>query len=174
VNGEWTVIPDAYGTVRTLRGPEAAHAASHVPATDEQIAEAFATDPRGTVPDQPACKGEDPELWFPEKGGSPVEAKQICGTCPDRVRDACLLFALEHHIPYGVFGGLTEEERRPLLRLRSIPRPVPERCGNDLHDRTEANTSRQRGANGGFRCKLCDRAAHAARRQAARAEREAA
>jgi WhiB family redox-sensing transcriptional regulator len=112
----WTVLPDAYGTVRTLRGFQAANFASHAPASDDEIAEAFALDPRGTQPDRPACAGEDPELFFPEQGDSVTAAKRICAGCP--LRTGCLEFAMEHGIRFGVWGGTCEADRRELRIAR--------------------------------------------------------
>lgn len=59
---------------------------------------------------QALCAEADPELWFPEKGKSNVEAKRICGRCP--VKTQCLHDAVERGEPYGVRGGLSEHERR--------------------------------------------------------------
>ncbi|MQA17403.1 MAG: WhiB family transcriptional regulator [Pseudonocardiaceae bacterium] len=56
------------------------------------------------------CAQVDPELWFPEKGGSTGSAKRICRGCP--VQDACLEYALAHDERFGVWGGLSERERR--------------------------------------------------------------
>ena len=61
-----------------------------------------------------ACVGaRDPDVWFPEKGGSPEPARAICARCP--VRDKCLVWALEHE-DYGIWGGTTEKERRAIKR----------------------------------------------------------
>lgn len=62
------------------------------------------------------CKEVDPEIFFPEKGCSTREAKQICGLCP--VRSECLEYALDTGQRYGIYGGLSERERR---RLRNSP-----------------------------------------------------
>ncbi len=64
--------------------------------------------------DSAACAGVDPELHFPEKGGSTREAKRICASCPVKVE--CLTYALERSERWGVWGGLSERERRRLLR----------------------------------------------------------
>lgn len=65
-----------------------------------------------------ACIGEDPELFFPHGGEHAYaqndEAKAICRRCPV-IRD-CLRFALDENIPAGIYGGLTEKERKGLLR----------------------------------------------------------
>jgi WhiB family transcriptional regulator, redox-sensing transcriptional regulator len=58
---------------------------------------------------------EDRDIFFPEKGGSVHDAKMICNNC--QVRGDCLTYALEHGERFGVWGGLSERERR-LLRTR--------------------------------------------------------
>jgi WhiB family transcriptional regulator, redox-sensing transcriptional regulator len=60
------------------------------------------------------CAQTDPEAFFPEKGGSTREAKRICSTC--EVRAECLEYALEHDERFGIWGGLSERERRRLKR----------------------------------------------------------
>ncbi len=61
------------------------------------------------------CLDADPEAFFPEKGGSTREAKRICATCP--VREECLDFALTQDERFGIWGGLSERERRRAKRL---------------------------------------------------------
>jgi WhiB family transcriptional regulator, redox-sensing transcriptional regulator len=56
------------------------------------------------------CAQVDPELFFPEKGGSTREAKMVCAGCP--VRPECLRFALAFDERFGIWGGLSERERR--------------------------------------------------------------
>ena len=60
------------------------------------------------------CAQTDPEAFFPEKGGSTREAKQICNSC--EVRGECLEYALGHDERFGIWGGLSERERRRLKR----------------------------------------------------------
>ena len=60
------------------------------------------------------CAQTDPEAFFPEKGGSTREAKRICQGC--EVRSECLEYALEHDERFGIWGGLSERERRKLKR----------------------------------------------------------
>ncbi len=60
------------------------------------------------------CAQTDPELFFPEKGGSTRQAKQVYAACP--VRAECLEYVLAHDERFGVWGGLSERERRPLRR----------------------------------------------------------
>lgn len=62
------------------------------------------------------CAQTDPEAFYPEKGGSTREAKKVCLTCG--VRDDCLEYALENDDHYGIYGGLTERERRKLKKRR--------------------------------------------------------
>lgn len=58
------------------------------------------------------CAQTDPEAFFPEKGGSTREAKRICLGC--EVRAECLEFALARDERFGIWGGLSERERRRL------------------------------------------------------------
>jgi WhiB family redox-sensing transcriptional regulator len=77
------------------------------------------------------CKDEDPELFFPlgATGTSMLQtamAKQICALCDVRVE--CLEWALSSGQDSGVWGGLTEDERRALRRSRrrqAVALPIP-------------------------------------------------
>ena len=60
------------------------------------------------------CAQTDPEAFFPEKGGSTRDAKRICTTCD--VRAQCLEYALNNDERFGIWGGLSERERRKLKR----------------------------------------------------------
>ncbi|MBX3068733.1 MAG: WhiB family transcriptional regulator [Cryobacterium sp.] len=60
------------------------------------------------------CAQTDPEAFFPEKGGSTREAKNICASC--EVRAQCLEYALKNDERFGIWGGLSERERRKLRR----------------------------------------------------------
>jgi WhiB family redox-sensing transcriptional regulator len=60
------------------------------------------------------CAQTDPEAFFPEKGGSTREAKRICASCD--VRAQCLEYALAFDERFGIWGGLSERERRKLKR----------------------------------------------------------
>ncbi len=64
--------------------------------------------------DRALCAQTDPEAFFPEKGGSTREAKKICLGC--EVRTECLEYALAHDERFGIWGGLSERERRRLKR----------------------------------------------------------
>jgi WhiB family redox-sensing transcriptional regulator len=61
------------------------------------------------------CAQTDPEAFFPEKGGSTREAKKICVGC--EVRAECLEYALANDERFGIWGGLSERERRRLKRV---------------------------------------------------------
>ena len=60
------------------------------------------------------CAQTDPEAFFPEKGGSTREAKKVCLTCD--VRQECLEYALANDERFGIWGGLSERERRKLKK----------------------------------------------------------
>jgi WhiB family transcriptional regulator, redox-sensing transcriptional regulator len=64
------------------------------------------------------CRGVDPEVFYPVSDDEEAadEAKEICALCP--VREPCLEFALSTREKNGVWGGLTERERRRVLRRR--------------------------------------------------------
>jgi WhiB family redox-sensing transcriptional regulator len=63
------------------------------------------------------CAQTDPEAFFPEKGGSTREAKKICTTC--EVKAQCLEYALQNDERFGIWGGLSERERRKLRKQAS-------------------------------------------------------
>lgn len=81
------------------------------------VPEQFDVDP-ATEDDQwqerALCAQTDPEAFFPEKGGSTREAKRICQGC--EVKHECLEYALAHDERFGIWGGLSERERRRLKR----------------------------------------------------------
>jgi WhiB family redox-sensing transcriptional regulator len=60
------------------------------------------------------CAQTDPEAFFPEKGGSTREAKKVCIGCD--VRGECLEYALQNDERFGIWGGLSERERRKLKK----------------------------------------------------------
>ena len=63
-----------------------------------------------------ACRGIDPDVFHPVSDEDAEEAKAICALCP--VRHMCLEHALVNREREGVWGGLTDRERRRLLRQR--------------------------------------------------------
>lgn len=107
----------------------------------------FLADLLGSVPqwqERALCAQTDPEAFFPEKGGSTREAKRICTRC--EVRAECLEFALTHDERFGIWGGLSERERRRAKReAREVARlattvtardavviPLPQRVAADV------------------------------------------
>lgn len=63
-----------------------------------------------------ACRGVDPEIFYPVSDEEAEASKAICAGCP--VRQPCLEFALVSREKDGVWGGATERERRRILRQR--------------------------------------------------------
>ena len=63
-----------------------------------------------------ACRGIDPDIFYPASEEEADEAKAICAQCP--VREACLEYALANRERDGVWGGATERERRRMIRQR--------------------------------------------------------
>jgi WhiB family redox-sensing transcriptional regulator len=66
------------------------------------------------------CLGVDPDLFFPERGASTKEAKGVCNGC--EVRMECLEYALRHGEKFGIWGGMSERERRRIRRQRALAR----------------------------------------------------
>ncbi|SOJ53782.1 Transcriptional regulator WhiB2 [Mycobacterium simulans] len=100
--------------------PPVAPARPHLSLVPEAppVFEAFEPEPEPVPSDQwqdrALCAQTDPEAFFPEKGGSTREAKKICLGC--EVRHECLEYALAHDERFGIWGGLSERERRRLKR----------------------------------------------------------
>lgn len=103
------------------------------------------------------CQYTDPEAFFPEKGGSVREAKRICRGCP--VRAECLEYALERGEKFGIWGGLSERERRAMASRKLRPVPGPRLCLNRLHPLAGVNLT------GDGRCRECRNDARRTRRQ---------
>ena len=72
------------------------------------------------------CLGVDPDLLFPELGASTREAKEVCRGCV--VQEACLEYALANGEKFGIWGGMSERERRRIRRQRALIRAA-ERTG---------------------------------------------
>ncbi len=69
---------------------------------------------------QANCMGVDPDLFFPERGASTREAKEVCRGCV--VREDCLEYALANGEKFGIWGGMSERERRRIRRRRAMQR----------------------------------------------------
>jgi WhiB family transcriptional regulator, redox-sensing transcriptional regulator len=79
----------------------------------------MSSQPAGDWRHSAICRDEDPELFHPIGTSGPAllqveQAKAVCRRCP--VTDECLQFALEAGIDHGVWGGMSEEERRAVKR----------------------------------------------------------
>lgn len=93
------------------------------------LAELFAVEPENDWRADSACRGMDPVLFFSadgfeskqEKDERERAAKAVCQGCA--VSEACLDYALKAGERYGIWGGLTGQERRALLRRRAAKEP---------------------------------------------------
>lgn len=103
----WNILGD--GPLR-----DDTHAAAH---TNPLLTLLSGDDPDGPLPwqEQALCAQTDPEAFFPEKGGSTRDAKKVCQNC--EVRAECLAYALENDERFGIWGGMSERERRRLKRM---------------------------------------------------------
>ena len=88
------------------------------PSTWETLTVLFG-DVEGDWRDDAACAETDPEIFYPEKGGSLSEARQVCAGC--EVREQCLADALARDERFGIWGGLSTPQRQ---RLRRRDRPA--------------------------------------------------
>ena len=84
----------------------------------EDLKEALRVDERLAWQDDANCKGANADLFFPERGASTRAAKAICRECA--VREECLEFAITTGEKFGIWGGLSERERRRIRRERQI------------------------------------------------------
>lgn len=66
------------------------------------------------------CSQVDPEIFFPEKGGSDRDPKAVCGRCS--VTAQCLQYSLDHNERFGIWGGVSERDRRKLKRANTPPK----------------------------------------------------
>jgi WhiB family redox-sensing transcriptional regulator len=66
------------------------------------------------------CHEADPEIFFPERGGSSKLARAVCSKC--EVKTKCLEYALNNKEQFGIWGGTSERERRKLRRERNLRR----------------------------------------------------
>ncbi|EFL37861.1 transcription factor WhiB family protein [Streptomyces griseoflavus Tu4000] len=67
-----------------------------------------------TWQEEALCAQTGGDFFFPEPGSSVREAKRICGLCP--IRAACLDYAMNNDMRFGVWGGMSEKERLQLRR----------------------------------------------------------
>lgn len=116
--------------------------------------------------DQAVCATTFPDIFFPSSGEGGYEMKRealaVCGIC--EVKAHCLAYALDHALDYGIYGGLTAQERREIGRKRKPPSQITRAvCG------TRAAYNRHR-RHGETPCEACRRA----ERERSRERREAA
>ncbi|SDJ33960.1 transcription factor WhiB [Frankineae bacterium MT45] len=84
-------------------------------AGDDELTSIFGLPDEESWQERALCSQTDPEAFFPEKGGSTREAKRICTGC--EVRTECLEYALLNDERFGIWGGLSERERRRMKRM---------------------------------------------------------
>lgn len=66
--------------------------------------------------DEAVCLGVNPNLFYPERGESTREAKQVCASCP--VQRECLEYAVQNVEKFGIWGMMSERERRKVRKMR--------------------------------------------------------
>lgn len=84
-----------------------------------KLVEALATEELSWQ-DYANCRGADADLFFPERGASTRRAKAICGAC--EAREQCLEYAISNGEKFGIWGGMSERERRRVRRDRIVAR----------------------------------------------------
>jgi len=110
-----------------------------------------------------ACRGVDPDVFFPEPGDDQSFAKQVCAGCD--VRRECLAHAIAHDEVHGIWGGLSGRERARIRRDRWPSRARAVDVDAEWHGTVAGYTNR------GCRCDDC-RAAYSAYRQVYRSTPE--
>jgi WhiB family redox-sensing transcriptional regulator len=78
----------------------------------------YLPDPDRSWMSQANCLGVEPDLFFPERGESVKEAKTVCSDCG--VRRRCLEYALVNGEKFGIWGGMSERERRKIRKQRML------------------------------------------------------
>lgn len=81
--------------------------------TDIRLIRAQQTTPRFNWRDDAKCRTEDPELFYPTDAAPVAKPLRVCAACP--VRTWCLADALDSKDQFGIRGGTTEDERRPMF-----------------------------------------------------------
>lgn len=69
--------------------------------------------------DRGLCKETDPEAFYPERGENVKAAKATCRACD--VTAECLAYAITHRERHGIWGGLTERQRRKHMPREQVP-----------------------------------------------------
>lgn len=89
-----------------------------------------------------ACRGLDPDMFFPQRGDTVREAKTVCDACP--VRPQCLEYAITNGEKFGIWGGLSERERRRIRRQRAdnrVAAPPPVNVTRQVAKRGPSSTA---------------------------------
>lgn len=63
------------------------------------------------------CREHDPEVFFVRGAAQSRRAIKICANCD--VRDECLQYSIENDVEFGIWGGMTERQRRRLTRAQA-------------------------------------------------------
>ena len=113
------------------------------------------SEPEQDWQDSAACASVDPELFYPEAGGSVAYAKRVCRSCP--VTAECLEYALEIGDTWGVWGGKSVSQREALMGAPES-QPAVRLCMRGLHAMAGENLT------GSGSCRACKQAAERARR----------
>ncbi len=77
------------------------------------------------------CMGVDPDLFFPERGASTREAKEVCRGCV--VREDCLEYALANGEKFGIWGGLSEREEKVRVHSHAVGLGLPAALLGPVH-----------------------------------------
>ncbi len=75
------------------------------------------------------CLGIDPDLFYPERGVSSANAKKVCKVC--EVQLECLNYAIDNGEKFGIWGGMSERERRQVRRERRFAAMAGAEFGED-------------------------------------------
>ena len=86
--------------------------------TKRKISQSVPLSTRSPRIDSAPCQSTDPETFFPDATDTIKikVAKNFCADCPTDTKAKCLTFAVDNNITYGIWGGLTEEERFRMRR----------------------------------------------------------
>lgn len=103
------------------------------------------------------CAQADPDAFFPDSGGSTRNAKKVCRMCD--VRAECLQYALHHNIRDGIWGGLSEQERRVMRRSQEVASGGERTCTGCGETKPVTEFHRRTRSGYEHRCKTCRRAA---------------
>jgi WhiB family redox-sensing transcriptional regulator len=105
---------------RTTSSPKKSPKPKSKPKTLPEPAQQIVVPAGGHWRDFANCLGVDPDLFFPERGASTREAKEVCRGCV--VREDCLEYALANNENFGIWGGKTVKEFRRIKRQRALAR----------------------------------------------------